>query len=142
MECAAQKLKAFLDDLRDITDRDERSDYLIEIAGRFQDVPPEIATRPFPKDHLVPGCESQAYVWVKKEGPVNPKFYFAVENPQGIAAKALSVILDESLSGEDPELIRKVSEEMVYEIFGRNITMGRGHGLMSMVAMVKVLAKK
>lgn len=135
-----QKLKGFLDEIRSIDDREMRSDLLIEMADRFRSVPPAIAARPFDQAHLVPGCESQAYIWSRHDTAGLPKFYFAVENPQGISAKALAVLLDETLSGERPALIAQVSEEIVFDIFGRQIAMGRGHGLQSMVAMVKALA--
>ena len=88
---------------------------LISVADRFQDVPERIATRPFPEEHKVPACESQAYVWAEPLGDGTLKFHFAVENPQGISAKAMAVILDEALSGEPPEEVARVSGEVVYE---------------------------
>ena len=137
-----EKLYLLLSDLKLIDDRDELGDLLIECASRFTDVPTSIATRPFPSSNKVPGCESEAYVWAKNDPNLGIKFYFAVENPHGISAKALSVILDETLSGLIPEEIALVKEEIVYDIFGPQITMGRGQGLMSMVAMAKALAKR
>ena len=40
-----------------------RADLLIGFADKFKEVPAEIATRPYPKSHQVPQCESEAYVW-------------------------------------------------------------------------------
>ena len=37
-----------------------------QLRGPVQEVPPEIATRPFDKSHQVPQCESDAYVWAQK----------------------------------------------------------------------------
>lgn len=136
------KLNAFLEDFSFLGDRDQRSDYLIEISSRFREVPADVAVRPFDEAHKVPACESQAYAWALPKPDGTLKFYFAVENPQGISAKALAVILDESLSGENASTIATVPEDLVYQIFGREITMGRGQGLMSMVSMLKALAKK
>jgi cysteine desulfuration protein SufE len=65
-----------------------------------------------------------------------------VENPQGISAKAMAVILDETLSGAPPEQVAEVSPEIVYQVFGRELSMGKSMGLMSMVGMVSALAKR
>jgi cysteine desulfuration protein SufE len=113
---------------------------LIETADRFEGVPAEICSRPYPKSNLVPACESEAYVFVKKFDDQKIKFYFAVENPQGISAKAMAVILDETLSGSTNKEISNLSEDIVLDLFGGAISMGKGQGLMSMVQMVKYLA--
>lgn len=134
------RLNSLLEDIRGFADRETRMELLVEYASRFKEVPPEVATRPFGDAHLVRGCESKAYVWATPLGDGTFKYHFAVENPQGLSAKALAVILDETLSGEPAENIAKVDPDMVYEIFGRGITMGRGQGLMGMVLMVKSLS--
>ena len=134
------RLNSLLDDIRGFTDRDTRMELLVEYSSRFKEVPPEVATRPFSDSHLVRGCESKAYVWATDRGNGSCNFYFAVENPQGLSAKALAVILDETLSGEPVENIAAVDPNMVYDLFGRGITMGRGQGLMGMVLMTKQLA--
>lgn len=134
------KLEELLNELSSY-DEGTRFDLLVEYAERFESVPESIAKRPFSKEHLVPGCESEAYVWVTPAPDGTLKFHFAVENPQGISAKALAVILDETLSGERAENIMKVPEEMVHTLFGRTLSMGKGQGLMGMVAMVKYLAR-
>ncbi len=54
----------------------------------------------------------------------------------------MAVILDEALSGENHEVIAQVPTDLVYEIFGRELSMGKGQGLMGMIELVKVLAKK
>ena len=69
-------------------DRNERAEMLIDYADRFVEVPPEVATRPFPPVHAAPRCESEAYVWAVDRGDGTLKFHFAVENPQGLSAKA------------------------------------------------------
>ncbi|HEV8577789.1 MAG TPA: SufE family protein [Thermoanaerobaculia bacterium] len=137
-----EKLNQTLETLELVPDRNERIQLLIDIAGRFEEVPPRIARRPFPPDHLVPACESQAYVFGEERPNGTLDFHFAVENPQGISAKAMAVILDETLSGAPPEQVAEVPQDIVYRVFGRELSMGKSMGLMSMVAMVANMAKK
>lgn len=135
------KINQTLQEIKEIEDRETKMDYLIECAQRFKEVPERIAKRPFNKEHIVPGCESEAYCWCEKTGSDSFKFYFAIENPQGISAKAFAVILDEGLSGCELNEIKSISSEIVYDIFGQNITMGRGQGLINMLLMSQGLAK-
>jgi cysteine desulfuration protein SufE len=138
------KLEELLEDFSSITDRSERQEYLIEIADRFPDVrvPPEVATKPYPEEHRVPACESEAFVWAKEQPDGTLKYYFDVLNPQGLSAMAMSVILDETLSGQPLEQVANISPEMVFTLFGREISMGKGQGLMGIVQMVKNEARK
>src|SRR5262249_50727412 len=91
--------------------------------------------------HLVPECESEAYVWAHKQADGTLKLYFAVENPSGVSAKALGAILDKTLSGLPASEIARVNAEIGEKIFRQNISMGKGLGLMSMVQAVQTLAK-
>ena len=136
------KLTELLDTLALMPDRLDRIDLLISIADRFREVPEHIARRPYPKDHQVPACESEAYLWAERLPGGTLKFHFAVENPQGISAKALAVILDDCLSGEPPEEIAELSGDLVYDIFGRELSMGKTMGLMGMVSMAQSSARK
>lgn len=137
-----EKLTNTLDALDLIEDRNERIQMLIDIAGRFQEVPPRIAYRPFPKEAQVPACESEAYVFTEERPDGALDYHFAVENPQGISAKAMAVILDDTLSGAPPEEVAQVPQDIVYRVFGRELSMGKSMGLMSMVGMVSALAKR
>jgi len=119
----------------------DRTSMLLSYADQFKEVPPSIATRPFPKSHQVPQCESDAYVWARKQPDGTLKFYFAVENPSGVSAKALAAILDKTLSGLPPKEIATVGCDIVEQIFRQNISMGKGMGLMAMVNAVETLAK-
>ncbi len=136
-----ETLNRVLQDFSLITDREERSAYLIELADQFQPVPARIAMPPYPEDHRVPFCESEAYVWAEDRPDGTLKFHFAVENPQGLSAKAMAAILDQTLSGQPLEQVAQVSDEIVLAIFGRNISMGKGQGLMGIVAMVREAAR-
>jgi cysteine desulfuration protein SufE len=138
------KLQELLDDLAFITDRTERAELLIETADRFSDVrvPPEISTRPHDEEHHVTFCESDAYVWAidREDGTLD--FYFDVLNPQGLSAMAMSVILGEAYSGEPLEYAAALDTELVFKLFGKEVSMGKGQGLMGIVAMVRHEAQK
>jgi len=139
MDAYPEKLHTLAEELC-AYDEDTRFDLLIEYAERFAQVPPEIALRPFSEANRVPACESEAYIWVRELPSGGLKYYFAVENPQGISAKALAVILDDSITGKQPESIANIPEDIVYKLFGRTLSMGKGQGLMNMVQRVKALA--
>jgi cysteine desulfuration protein SufE len=129
-------------DMFQMFDPADRTDLLLSYADQFKEVPSSIATRPFPKDHQVPQCESDAYVWALKQPDGTLKLYFAVENPSGISAKALAAILDKTLSGLPASEIATVNCDIVERIFRQNISMGKGMGLMAMVNAVQALARK
>ena len=135
-----EKLQQLID-MFQMFDPADRTSMLLSYADQFREVPPSIATRPFPKSHQVPQCESDAYVWALKQPDGTLKFYFAVENPSGVSAKALAAILDKTLSGLPPKEIATVNCDIVEQIFRQNISMGKGMGLMAMVNAVQALAK-
>ena len=134
-------LRDVIDTFALVSDPADRANLLIDFADRFRPVPPEIATPPFSKNHLVPYCESEAYVWLVPKADGTANLHFAVENPSGISAKALASILGSTLSGLTPEEIEQVSPDIVEQIFRQNISMGKGMGLMAMVQAVQALAR-
>ena len=136
------KLEQLLENLELAYDRDERIQMLIDIADRFKGVPDHIARRPYPKSHLTPACESEAYVWSEALPNQSLRYHFAVETPQGISAKALAVILSETLSGEPLVKVAQVPGEVVYKIFGRELSMGKNMGLTSLLSMVQACARR
>lgn len=136
------KLAETLEVISLVPDRAERIQLLIDIASRYREVPPSIATRPFPEESRVPACESEAYVFPEERPDGTLDFHFAVENPQGISAKAMAVILDEGLSGAPPRQVADLPQDIVYQIFGNELSMGKSMGLMGMVSMVKLAAKR
>lgn len=133
-----ERLLATLENL----DRSDRIEMLIEVAGGFKPVPSRIAQRPFAAENRVPGCESEAYVWTEPtaEGVLN--YHFAVENPQGISAMALAAILAETLSGAPLDEVAEVPADVIYRIFGRELSMGKSLGLMGMINMVRAAARQ
>jgi cysteine desulfuration protein SufE len=121
-------------------DRNDRIEMLVDVARRFRSVPERVAVRPFPKERRVPGCESEAYIWAESRPDRTLTYYFAVENPQGISAMALAAILGDSLSGVPLSDVAAVPSDIVYRIFGRELSMGKSLGLMGMVNMVRAAA--
>lgn len=137
-----EKLSNTLDTLSLVSDRSERIQLLIDIAERYREVPPRIAQRPFPEEHRVPACESEAYVWGEPRPDGTIDFHFAVENPQGISARAMAVLLGDALSGAPPEQVAAVPQDVVYRVFGNELSMGKSMGLMGMVSMITNMARK
>jgi cysteine desulfuration protein SufE len=136
------KLEALVDVFSMMPDRQDRIQALIGMAERFRPVPPEVAAKPYPEQHKVPACESEAYLFAIPQADGTLKFHFAVENPQGISAMAMAVILDEALSGAPLDQVAEVPRDLPYQIFGRELSMGKSMGLMGMVAMAQTSAKK
>jgi sulfur transfer protein SufE len=134
-------LKSIVDDFA-FCDRTERAELLIEFADRFREVPERIARRPFTEENHVQRCESDAYIWAEDLPDGTVKFHFAVENPQGLSAKAWGVILDETLSGQPLEQVAAVPCDVVFAIYGKDLSMGKGQGLMAMADVVTFEAKK
>ena len=137
-----EKLAETLETLDLVPDRAERIQLLIDIADRFEEVPPRIARRPFDEEHRVPACESEAFVFTEERPDGTLDFHFAVENPQGISAKAMAVILRDALSGAPLDQVAPVPQDVVYRVFGRELSMGKSMGLMGMVGMVSAMAKR
>src|SRR5215207_10044749 len=137
-----EKLTDLVEDMASITDRTERAEMLIEMADRFDEVrvPPTLATKPYDERHKAPACESDAYVWAVDQPDGSLKYYFDVLNPQGLSAMAMSVILGETVSGQPLDQIINVSDEIVFKIFGRELSMGKGAGLMGILKLVRAEA--
>lgn len=136
------KLQAVLDTFALFSDPADRTNLLLSYADQYREVPRDIASRPFNQNHLVPHCESEAYVWACPGPDGTLALHFAVENPAGVSAKALSAILQRSLSGLPASEIATVTPDIVEQIFRQNISMGKGMGLMSMVQAVRSLAAR
>jgi cysteine desulfuration protein SufE len=141
MKPLPDRLESLLTTLETL-DRGDRIQMLIELADQFSPVPPRIAQRPFAADHRVPGCESEAYVWAEPHPSGGLDYYFAVENPQGISAMALAGILGTSLSGAALDEVATVPADVIFRIFGRELSMGKSLGLMGMVNMVRAAARQ
>lgn len=122
-------------------DRSGRIEALIALAEGFHEVPARLAQRPFPEPNRVPACESQAFVFVEPRPDGTLDFHFAVENPQGISAKALAAILSRTLSGAPLEAVTRVPVEVVEQLFGRELSLGKSLGLTGMLLAVQRAAR-
>ncbi len=123
-------------------DRGLRAEMLIEYADQFTEVPASVAARPWPESARAPRCESDAYVFVTDNADGSIKLWFAVENPQGLSAKAWAVLLDETLSGQPLEQVARVPQNVLFSIFGRDLSMGKGQGLLGMLEVVQHEARR
>lgn len=139
-----QKLQESIEDFSFITTRAERQEYLIQLADQFSDVkvPEQIATRPYDESHRVPDCESDAFVWWDENEDGTLTYYFDVLNPQGLSAMAMSVILGDACNGAPLAQVATLESDIVFEFFGKNISMGKGQGLMGIVNMVAAAARQ
>lgn len=133
------KLTDFLDDLALLTDRQERIEALIALSEEFVNpCPEELPRTPATR---VPGCESEVYV-TSEPFHKGRRFKFAVDNPQGISAMAMAVMLDQTLSGEPPATVEAAPEDLALRVFGNELSMGKSLGLTGMLRMVKAEARK
>lgn len=138
------KLAELLEDFSFISDRNERAAWLIDAADRFDEVrvPPEVAAPPYDEAHRVPACESDAFVWALPQESGTLQYRFDVLNPQGLSAMALAVILADCCSGAPREQVAAIPQDIVLTIFGREVSMGKGQGLMGLVSMVTYAARE
>lgn len=133
------KLQEYLDTLAMFPDRQDRIETLIGFADEYKHPSPE----EFPREETskVPGCESEVFIRTSPQGD-SFHFRYAVDNPQGISAMAMAVILENGLSGESAQTIQSIPEEIVFEIFGNELSMGKNLGLTNMLRITKHLAAK
>ncbi|MBE2183088.1 MAG: SufE family protein [Anaerolineae bacterium] len=139
-----EKLAEVVAEIDSITDRFERQEVLIETADRFDSVrvPESVAVKPYAEERRAPACESDAFVWAVDQADGTLKFYFDVLNPQGLSAMAMAVILAETLEGTPLEQIAHLPTDIVFKLFGKELSMGKGAGLMGIISMVQNEAKK
>lgn len=123
-------------------DRGLRAEMLIEYADAFTAVTDSVASKPYPESARAPRCESEAFVFATDRPEGTFDLHFAVENPQGLSAKAWAVILDETLSGQSLERIVQVPQDIVFQVFGRDLSMGKGQGLLGMLEVVQHEARR
>jgi cysteine desulfuration protein SufE len=133
IESYPPKLKVFLEKILSLKDETQKIELLIDYAEKYKKPPPDILQPPYPAYSKVPFCESGVFVFTVIQENKTPKFYFIIENPQGVSAKALAVILDKTLSGQSTQQILKVDPGIVYKIFGEHLSMGKNLGLTGMI---------
>ncbi len=136
-----EKLRALLETFDALDDMEQRMSVLVGYAEQFRDVPASVARRPYPEEARVPYCESDAFVWGIPGGDGTLRLHFAVGNPSGVSARALSAILEKTVSGSPATEIAEITPDIVTRIFRQNISMGKGMGLMGIVERVRNLAR-
>ena len=124
------KLQILLDDLATFPDRADRIDALIALSEEY--VHPSETEVPRTEASRIPGCESEVFMRLD-----DGRFRFAVDNPQGVSAMALARLLEEGLENRPAD----VPDELVYTVFGRELSMGKNLGLTNMVQTVRRAAK-
>lgn len=132
-------IQAILDDIEMVGEQG-RAMYLLDFSDQFQSVPAAIAQRPFSENNHVQECESDAYVFPEKRPDGRLNFHFAVENPQGVSARAFSKILKDAVDGQPAEVIKAIPAEVVTALFGKGLSMGKGMGLTGILNRVKYFA--
>jgi cysteine desulfuration protein SufE len=128
-------LREVLDDLALFPDRADRIEALIDIGSDYQN----FSAEQVPRDERlrVPGCESEVFFLAIDRPGGGKEYRFAVDNPQGISAMALAAILQRA-SGSSREDIAAIPEDLVYRIFGNELSMGKSLGLNNMLRVLKL----
>ena len=138
-----EKLQEIIEVFEFTEDRNDRYQLLIDFADKFKPVKEEIAKRPFPEDHRVPSCESQAFVFAEKRPDGLLNFHFAVENPNGISAKAVSAIMQDVASGAPLDEILAIEPDVIFKFFNRDqLGIARSEGLRGIIKFVKFFTLK
>ncbi len=140
MDSLPAKLRAVLDHLSSLADRAERVQALVDIAAALRPLPPMFGQPPFPEERRVPRCESGVFVWEEGRSDGTLNFHFAVQNPQGIAARAAAAILQKTLSGAPLAEVAALPPDLFEEVFGGELSTGKALGMAAMVNRVRALA--
>lgn len=125
-----------------ISDEHKRIQTLISYSKKFKEVPEEVAARPFDAQHRVPECESDVYIWTQVDAKKKVNIHAAVENPQGLSARAFAAVLQKALKDAKVEDVEQLDNELVYKIFGKQLSMGKNMGLMGMIQMIKAQTRQ
>ena len=92
------KLQSLLETFDEFPDPADRTDMLLSYADQFKEVPPEIATRPFPEKNHIPQCESdRLHLGVEEAGQHAQAALRGRESFRHLGARA-GDILDKTLS--------------------------------------------
>lgn len=133
-------IRSVLDDLAFLEDRRARMEYLISLGESYQAADErEVPRRPETK---VPGCESEVFFHALPIDSNHIRVRYAVDNPQGISAMAMAKVLEDGVAGATVEEVREIPENLAEQMFGRELSMGKGMGLGHMVRMAKDAARR
>lgn len=140
-EVIPANLQEQLDILDMFPDRADRIQTLIEVADQYRAIPESEIPKPYPEERRVPGCETEVFIFDAPKDHDWPCLV-AVQNPQGISAMALAVMLSKGMKGASLGELEALSGELVYKIFGRELSMGKSMGLTNTLEMMKRAAIK
>lgn len=130
-------LDHLISEIKSIDDREEHQAVLEELSCDYQD-DSEYSQSLNIELVRTPNCPSEVYVGVEiKDNLYN--LLFTVRNPQGISAKAFTAIIKKYYANTTKEQILSIPEELVYDIFTKDITMGRAQGLVGVIRTIKSL---
>ncbi|TGL24535.1 SufE family protein [Leptospira yanagawae] len=127
--------KEIIAEFSELTDWEEKFQYLIELGEGLPAFPNEKRT----EEYLVPGCQSRVWVAPKlKEG----KLEFDADSDTALT-KGLIAILIRVFSGQSPEDIANASLSFIEEVgLSKFLSISRRNGLFSMVQKLKGYAEK
>jgi sulfur transfer protein SufE len=131
-------IASILEDLAFFEGQD-RIDALISLSDGY--TPADEFAKNLTEDHKVPGCESDAFLWVTGT-ELEAHLHFFVGNPQGISAMALASVLSSGLNGRPVSEFLAVDDDIVFDLFGRGLSMGKSLGLINTVRLMKHFAAK
>jgi len=123
----AGPLRDVLDAFALVSDPVDRANLLISFADQFRPCARDRGAS-YPREHLVPYCESEAYVWLVPQDDGSARLYFAVRTRRGSPRSA------GSRSWRPPCRLRPRSSPRSPRHrradLRPNISMGKGMGLM------------
>jgi len=129
-----EKQQQIIEDLSELTDWEDKFQYLIELGENLPPYPDQKRTQ----EYLVPGC--QARVWVTSNLE-NGELQFLADSDTALT-KGLIAILIQVFSGHSPEEIKNASLEFLETVgLGKFLSISRRNGLYSMVQKIQSFAK-
>ena len=129
------------DEFREITDWDERLEYIIEFGDELPELPAELRTEP----NRVQGCVSNVWVVATVNSPPDngaPRIEFQADS-DAVITRGLIAILVALLSGKTADEILSIDVDGLFAELDlqSHLTRSRSNGLRSMVRRVRELAQ-
>lgn len=126
--------KEIVEEFSELTDWEEKFQYLIELGEELPPYPEEKRT----ESYLVPGCQSRVWVAPKIE---NGKLDFFADSDTALT-KGLIAILIRVFSGQSPEDIANAPLAFIEQVgLSKFLSISRRNGLSSMVAKLRGYAE-
>jgi cysteine desulfuration protein SufE len=126
--------KEIVEEFSDLTDWEEKFQYLIELGEELKPYPDDKRTDAY----IVPGCQSRVWVCPSLEGE-NLTFF---ADSDTALTKGLIAILIRVFSGQTPDQIANASLGFIDEIgLSKFLSISRRNGLTSMVNKLQNFAK-